>query len=61
MKPNRSKIVLIELTELMVGKRIKRSYEKDKVSMKTVFRVARYDVSKAEFSNYEDEKTSLSR
>jgi hypothetical protein len=29
--------------------------------MKKVFRVARYDVSKAEFSNYEDEKTFLSR
>jgi hypothetical protein len=45
----------------MVRERIKSKYEKEKVSMKTVFRVARYDVSKAEFSNYEDEKTFLSR
>jgi hypothetical protein len=32
-----------------------------KVLLQTVLGVARYGVSKAEFSNYEDEKTSLSR
>jgi hypothetical protein len=61
MKPNRYNIVLIELTALMVKERIKSSYKKVKVLLKTVFGVARYGVSKAEFSNYEDTKTSLSR
>jgi hypothetical protein len=45
----------------MVKERIKSYYEKVKVLLKTVFGVAIYGVSKAEFSNYEDEITSLSR
>jgi hypothetical protein len=45
----------------MVEERIKSKYEKAKGLLKTVFGVARYGVSKAEFSNYEDEKASLSR
>jgi hypothetical protein len=45
----------------MVKERIESQYEKVKVLLKTFFGVARYDVSKAEFSNHEDDKTCLSR
>jgi hypothetical protein len=46
LKPNRSNILTIALTELMVEERIKSYFEEEKVSMKTIFRIARYEVSK---------------